>query len=162
MPRTADVPIRTTAWLIEVTSTADALAAEFARRYAERFGMGPVRLSSELVDALRRSDWPGNVRLLENTIARMVAMGGGGEIGLRAFDGASAAVTEPGAELPPDGTLSLREQVEALERSVISRTMASVAGNQSEAARRLGLSRGSLIDRLKKYGFAASATDSSA
>jgi two-component system response regulator AtoC len=56
----------------------------------------------------------------------------------------------------------LREQVEALERSVIARTLSSVAGNQSEAARRLGLSRGSLIDRLKKYGFAGSSTDSTA
>jgi len=56
----------------------------------------------------------------------------------------------------------LREQLEALERSVIARTLASVAGNQSEAARRLGLSRGSLIDRLKKYGFAASAADPTA
>ena len=139
-----------------------ALAAEFARRYAERFGMQDVRLAPELVDALQRADWPGNVRQLENSIARMVALGGGGEIGLQAFTGASSRIAEPGAEPPPDGTLSLREQLEALERSVIARTLASVAGNQSEAARRLGLSRGSLIDRLKKYGFAASATDSTA
>ena len=48
--------------------------------------------------------------------------------------------------------LTLREQVEALERGVISRTLANVGGNQSEAARRLGLSRGALIDRLRKYG----------
>jgi len=137
-----------------------ALAAEFARRYAERFGMGTVRLAPDLVEALQRADWPGNVRQLENAIARMVALGGGGEIGLAAFNGATPPAAEPGAEPPPDGTLSLREQVEALERSVIARTLASVAGNQSEAARRLGLSRGSLIDRLKKYGFAGSATDS--
>jgi transcriptional regulator with GAF, ATPase, and Fis domain len=139
-----------------------ALAAEFARRYAERFGMGQVRLAPELVEALQRAEWPGNVRQLENSIARMVALGGGGEIGVAAFNGAPARAAEPGAEPPPDDTLSLREQVEALERSVIARTLASVAGNQSEAARRLGLSRGSLIDRLKKYGFAGSATDSPA
>ena len=139
-----------------------ALAAEFTRRYAERFGMQDVRLAPDLVEALRRAEWPGNIRQLENAIARMVALGGGGEIPLEAFAGASSRVAEPGAEPVPDGTLSLREQVEALERSVIARTLASVAGNQSEAARRLGLSRGSLIDRLKKYGFAGSATDSTA
>src|SRR2546426_11836974 len=139
-----------------------ALAAEFARRYAERFGMQDVRLAPDLIDALQRAGWPGNVRQLENSIARMVALGGGGEIDLQAFTGASSRIAEPGAEPPPDGTLSLREQLEALERGVIARTLASVAGNQSEAARRLGLSRGSLIDRLKKYGFAASATDSTA
>jgi two-component system response regulator AtoC len=140
-----------------------ALAAEFARRYAERFGMDGVRLAPDLVDALQRADWPGNVRQLENSVARLVALSGGGEIALAAFGGgAPAAATEPGAEPPPDGTLSLREQVEALERTIIARTLASVAGNQSEAARRLGLSRGSLIDRLKKYGFAGGVSDSPA
>jgi DNA-binding NtrC family response regulator len=131
-----------------------ALAAEFARRYSERFGMQGVRLAPDLVGALQRADWPGNVRQLENAIARMVALGGGGEIGLEAFTGTSSGTVEPGAEPPPDGTLTLREQVEALERSVITRTLGSVSGNQSEAARRLGLSRGSLIDRMKKYGLA--------
>src|SRR5438270_762221 len=66
-----------------------ALAAEFARRYAERFGMAGVRLAPELIEALQRADWPGNVRQLENAIARMVALGGGGEIGLLAFSEAA-------------------------------------------------------------------------
>jgi two-component system response regulator AtoC len=136
-----------------------ALAEEFARRYGERFGMAGVRLEPKLIEALQLADWPGNVRELENSVARMVALGGGGAIGPQAFTQTASGTAEPGAEPPPDGTLSLREQVEALERSVISRTLTSVAGNQSEAARRLGLSRGSLIDRLKKYGFAGSAND---
>jgi DNA-binding NtrC family response regulator len=126
------------------------LTAEFARRYAERFGMQGVRLAPALIDLLQRSEWPGNVRQLENAVARMVALGSG-EIGAEAFTATHSAAVEAGAEPPPDGTLTLREQVEALERSVIARTLAQVAGNQSEAARRLGLSRGSLIDRLKKY-----------
>jgi two-component system response regulator AtoC len=139
-----------------------ALVAEFARRYAERFGVAGSRLAPDLIEALQRADWPGNVRELENSVARMVALSGGGQIGLQAFTRIASGTAEPGAEAPPDGTLSLREQVEALERNVIARTLSSVAGNQSEAARRLGLSRGSLIDRLKKYGFAGSSTDSSA
>jgi two-component system response regulator AtoC len=130
-----------------------ALAVEFARRHAERFGMHDVRLSPELLDALPRLDWPGNVRQLENAVARMVALSKGGEIGLEAFGTASAApAADPGAEPPLEGTLSLREQIDAVEFSLIRRTMAAVGGNQSEAARRLGLSRGSLIERLKKYG----------
>jgi len=137
-----------------------ALAGQFVRRYAERFGMDGVRLAPELVDALQRADWPGNVRQLENAVARMVALGGGGEIGVQALTGTAFRATESDAETLLDGTLSLREQIDALERSVIARTLAAVSGNQSEAARRLGLSRGSLIDRLKKYGFAGGATDS--
>ena len=133
-----------------------ALAVEFARRYAERFGMPHVRLLPELVDALQRVDWPGNVRQLENAVARIVALSTGGEIGLEAFTAASAATaTEADSEAPPEGTLSLREQLDAVERSLIRRTMAAVGGNQSEAARRLGVNRGSLIERLKKYGLTA-------
>jgi two-component system response regulator AtoC len=129
-----------------------ALAGEFALRHSERFGMQDVRLLPELIDALQQLDWPGNVRELENTVARLVALSAGGEIGLEAFAATSAApAAEAGEEALPDGTLSLREQVEAVERSLIRRTMAAVRGNQSEAARRLGLSRGSLIERLKKY-----------
>jgi two-component system response regulator AtoC len=132
------------------------LTVEFARRYSERFGMEGVRLSRELIEALQRADWPGNVRQLENAVARMVALGNPGEIGVKAFP---AAAIGPGAEPLPDGTLTLREQVEALERSVIARTLAEVSGNQSEAARRLGLSRSALIDRLRKYGFSSGAAD---
>ena len=132
-----------------------ALAAEFARRYADRFGMEGVRLSPELVDALRRAGWPGNVRQLENAVARMVALNGGsGEIAVEAFTGAASSAPDPAVDVSVGGTLSLREQVDALERSIIARTLAAVSGNQSEAARQLGLSRSSLIDRLKKYGFA--------
>src|SRR5437868_461385 len=130
-----------------------ALAAELARRYAERFGMQDVRFQPELLDSLQRLEWPGNVRQLENAVARIVALSTGGEIGPEAFAAASAApAADADAEAPPEGTLSLREQLDAVERSLIRRTMTAVGGNQSEAARRLGLSRGSLIERLKKYG----------
>ncbi|WP_242337602.1 MULTISPECIES: sigma-54 dependent transcriptional regulator [Anaeromyxobacter] len=132
-----------------------ALAAEFARRYAERFGMEDVRLSPALLAALRSADWPGNVRQLENAVARMVALGSSGELGPEAFGRPPAAAPEePGAESPPEGTLSLREHLDAVERSLIVKALAATGGNQSEAARRLGLSRSAFIDRLKKYGFA--------
>ena len=131
-----------------------ALAFEFARRYAERFGMQRVRLAPELLEALQRMDWPGNVRQLENAVARILALSTGGEIGLEAFATASSA---PAADAEgPEGMLSLREQLDAVERSLIQRTMTASGGNQSEAARRLGLNRGSLIERLKKYGMIAS------
>ena len=130
-----------------------ALTAEFARRHAARFGIQDVRLRPELIDSLQRLDWPGNVRQLENAVARIVALSTSREIGLEALTAASAApATDADAEAPPEGTISLREQLEAVERSLIRRTMAAVGGNQSEAARRLGVSRGSLIERLKKYG----------
>jgi two-component system response regulator AtoC len=137
-----------------------ALAHELARRCAERFGMDEARLSAALVARLAAADWPGNVRQLENVIARMVALGGGGELGPEAFDGPAAAPpATPPVEAPPadelaDGAHTLREQLDALERSVIARTMTASRGNQSEAARRLGISRNTLTERLRRYELA--------
>jgi len=130
-----------------------ALASEFTRRYGERFGTEDARLSPALIELLCQAPWPGNVRELENAVARMVALGTGAEIGVEAFASApSLAPAAPVGKPTSKGTPSLREQIELLERSVIARTLAAVAGNQSEAARLLGLSRGTLMDRLRRYG----------
>jgi len=84
----------------------------------------------------------------------MVALSGGGEIGVEAFARAPLRLVrnEPAAETPPERLLSLNEQIEALERRVIAETLAAVFWNQSTAARRLGLNRGTLRERLRKYG----------
>ena len=133
-----------------------ALAEEFTRRFGEKFGLPDVRLSPALLDRLSAEPWPGNVRQLENAVARLVALSSGAEIGAEALN--------PGApqEAPPifaegavdehavDG-LSLREQVEAFERGLIARALLGAHNNQSEAARRLGTSRATLIDKIKKY-----------
>jgi two-component system, NtrC family, response regulator AtoC len=139
-----------------------ALAHEFALRYSERFGAEEVRLSPALVERLAAADWPGNVRELENVVARLVALGSGGEIGPEAFAGTASAdvAPRPPAESQPapersDGSQTLRQQLDAVERSIISRTMTAVQGNQSEAARRLGISRNTLAERLRRYEIAA-------
>ena len=63
-------------------------------------------------------------------------------------------VEEPAADAA-EGQHTLREQLDALERSVIARTMTAARGNQSEAARRLGISRNTLTERLRRYDIAA-------
>jgi len=140
-----------------------ALAGEFARVYTDKFGLEELRLAPDLVEALARADWPGNVRQLENAIARLAALSAGGEVGLREFAAGAGDSDPTGVRRPTDdepgptegGGPSLREQVEAFERNVIARSLAAAAGNQSETARRLGVSRVTLIDKLKKYGLSA-------
>jgi two-component system response regulator AtoC len=150
-----------------------ALAVEFARRYGERFGLGAITLESPLIDALARADWPGNVRQLENTIARLAALSSGGVIGLADLESATGgpepssfsstsseamvAMDHGDVDEPPPLTdarngPSLKEQVEAFERGLVARALDATGGNQSEAARRLGVSRVTLIDKMKKYG----------
>jgi two-component system response regulator AtoC len=140
--------------LRERRSDIPALAEEFARRYGDKFGLAQLRLSPELLARLASADWPGNVRQLENTIARLAALSLGGIIGAHAFEPGSNESNAPHtldvgtAEFGP----SLREQVEAFERNLVARALESAGGNQSEAARRLATSRATLMDKLKKYG----------
>jgi DNA-binding NtrC family response regulator len=132
-----------------------ALAEEFAHRYARRFGLEDLRLSSELLARLAEADWPGNVRQLENTIARIAALSTGGVLPASAFDTTTRApLDHPGDEEvgTSEGGPSLREQVDAFERNLIARAFAAAGGNQSETARRLGTTRPTLQERLKKYG----------
>jgi len=150
-----------------------ALALEFARRYGERFGLGAIQLEPALIDALAKTEWPGNVRQLENTIARLAALSAGGVIGVADYEAATGgAITSDDATDPPVPAQepaasasaelepvidarhgpSLKEQVEAFERGLVHATLNATGGNQSEAARRLGVSRVTLIDKMKKYG----------
>jgi DNA-binding NtrC family response regulator len=120
-----------------------AMAELFRARYAERFGLDDARLSPALVDELCRRDWPGNVRELENTLARLLALSTGGELGPESL----AELARPTAAPSP----SFRAQIAAFERELLERTLADSGGNQSEAARRLELSRPTLIEKLKRH-----------
>jgi two-component system response regulator AtoC len=146
--------------LRERTEDIPPLAREFARKYSERFGLPDVaELSPELVELLSRAPWPGNVRQLENAIARCVALATGKIIGPSAF----AAVQLPqavNAESAPDPAgqgPTYREQMDAFERNLLAAVLAASHGNQSEAGRRLGLSRATLYDRLQRHGLLESA-----
>jgi DNA-binding NtrC family response regulator len=139
-----------------------ALAREFARHYGEKFGMGALQLEPALVERLVAAPWPGNVRQLENAIARLAALARDTTLTVddlgEAISAATTSIAEPESPWTDDGP-SLREQVEAFERGVIARALATTGGNQSEAARRLGTSRVTLIDKIKKYGLASRRTD---
>jgi len=128
------------------------LAREFARKYSERYGLGyVVQLSPELVEYLEQQAWPGNVRQLENTIARCVALATTKIVGLEALHAPQDSVDSSEASTSSAGP-SFREQVEAFERNLIAQTMRTSAGNQSETARRLQINRATLYDKLKKFG----------
>jgi two-component system response regulator AtoC len=121
------------------------LAEVFSRAAAERFGLEGVTLSSELLAALAARRYPGNVRELENVVTRLVALSAGGPLRESALEDAASPGQSP-------STGSFREQVETLERALLAGALETSAGNQSEAARSLGLSRVTFLDKLKRYG----------
>jgi Nif-specific regulatory protein len=153
------------------------LAEHFVQQFSRRYRKGPFRLSESARAALVTYAWPGNVRELENTIERAVVLASGPTIGGKDLAlearrslasqssvgipisgagqssvGISAAgqssVAIPVAEtdaivLPPD--LSLEEAERRYARAVLERE----GGNQSAAARALGVSRNKLARLLR-------------
>jgi two-component system response regulator AtoC len=108
------------------------LGEEFLRRYADKFGVPEVSLSPDLVDRLAKADWPGNVRQLENMVARLVALSPGGAIPPSAFAEPGGARVSPQSLLEVEGeptpeAPTPREQVEALERHLVARALAGGA-----------------------------------
>src|SRR5579862_2686191 len=67
------VPIRIPA-LRERPEDIEPFVRTFVRQYADRYGMGQVEVEPALVDAMKAHPWPGNVRDLENTVARLLAL----------------------------------------------------------------------------------------
>ena len=129
------------------------LAHHFLRRYSERLGKKVKALSQEAVDLLCGYRWPGNVRELENTVARLLAVAPDAKLTLALFRSLeSRPALAVDASRDPGPAHPLRRRVEAFERAIIAEQFEASGKNQSETARRLGVSRPALIEKLHKYG----------
>jgi DNA-binding NtrC family response regulator len=118
------------------------LAAHFLRRYAARYRKA-AEFAPDAMELLLRHAWPGNVRELDHAIERAVLMAEGGRV--RARDVGLGGST--------DGAGALDQMsLEDVERVLIQKALTRAAGNVSEAAKALGLSRSALYRRLKHHG----------
>jgi|SRR6185437_8208610 len=126
-----------------------ALAEFFVAKFARAAEKAVPKLTADALAKLTAFDWPGNVRELENVIERAVALGEGAELlarDLRLDLGASSKPAPTSALLPDGWTL------EQWEQAVIREALKRAAGNKSQAARLLGLSRNALRYRLSTMG----------
>jgi DNA-binding NtrC family response regulator len=95
-----------------------------------------------------RSNWPGNVRELKHYIERLFANTTGDAMYPDSLPNDLAGPREAPA---PTGTGRLNEEIESVERRLILEALETADGNQSQAARLLGIPEPSLRYRLKKY-----------
>jgi DNA-binding NtrC family response regulator len=137
------------------------LAMRFAKRASTRRGKTFLRFTREAEDFLVAYTWPGNVRQLKNCIERILLLTPSGEVNLRDLSFLKSAepatvssrfdpdfIGKAGFELPEGGF-----DLEALHRRIIKQALAKHQGNQTAAARYLGISRRVLQGRLKKLAF---------
>ncbi|HHH30255.1 MAG TPA: FHA domain-containing protein [Polyangiaceae bacterium] len=102
-----------------------------------------AQISDDAARLLRAHAWPGNVRELRNAVARAATLGG--DL-LRASDFVMLQRTAARADGP------LASVVGNAERDAISDALDACGGNQTRAARRLGITRRALIYRMEKHG----------
>jgi two-component system response regulator AtoC len=127
------------------------LAEHILRHVERRHGWGELSLSPEALSAIRQRPWPGNVRQLENALARAVIAARGRTIlpeHLDAEEPLDPAI--PAAGDPADG-LPLRALLAEVERRTIQRALQACAGKRTKTAERLGISRRQLFDKIREY-----------
>jgi transcriptional regulator with GAF, ATPase, and Fis domain len=162
----------------EIEGLVRMFAAEASRKY--RNGV-KVTLASDAMQLLLRYEWPGNIRELRNVVERAVVIAPGPLVGMEqlpverlnsTFASRSVATrrpnetprgaphllnTPPAAPALPEPTPApadrrLKDQVRALEEARIVDALAQCAGNQTRAAKLLGIARRTLTMKMEIYG----------
>jgi DNA-binding NtrC family response regulator len=124
------------------------LARAFLNRFAAQANRAMTDFTPEACERLRKHDWPGNVRQLQNEVQRAVLM-----CENKMVDVHDLSITDP--KMTNDlgvGNLTL---MEAMERNKIVEILKETQGNKLEAAKRLGIGRQTLYNKLKAYAIAA-------
>ncbi len=151
------------------------LATELLSRL-ERQGRGTARLTPAAMASLTRYPWPGNVRELANVMERLVIMYPEGVVDFAELPAkyqmegtdttpalamaeapplpvatAAVATAAPAAGLPAGG-IDLKEHLAQLERGFIQQALDEADGVVAHAAKRLGMRRTTLVEKVRKYG----------
>lgn len=123
------------------------LAEFFIRQFSQENGVRPITLTPAALEAMRSYNWPGNVRELRNLIEHLVVTRPGQTID------ASDLSEHIRVERPDDGIhLPLGLPLEQVEKEYILKTLDSVGGNRTRAAKVLNIGRRTLIRKLNEYG----------
>lgn len=147
------------------------LAQHFIGRFSADYGISGLELSQDAAEWLRKHDWTGNVRELQNLMERAVLLAGTGPIRTGHFlldgelhdldlegSGPDLPCQEPSEEASAQGSTQRREQdvpdlvpLEEMERRLILRSLDHTQGNRTQAAKLLGISVRTLRNKLNEY-----------
>ena len=120
------------------------LAERFLRQYGDLYNKVNLRLSEEAEKKLTSLPWYGNIRELQHAIEKAVILSDGGMISAEDIDGGN----QQRKEKPLEEVQTLDE----MESRMIEKTIRECEGNLSGVAARLGISRQTLYNKIKRYG----------
>jgi DNA-binding NtrC family response regulator len=122
------------------------LANAFLKRFAAQANRVIHGFAPDAMDRLTAFDWPGNIRQLQNEVQRAVLLNEGNEV-----VGADLSMTNVKAG-PSDSGDTNFTLLEGVERNAIVQTLKETGGNKLETAKRLGIGRQTLYNKIKGYG----------
>jgi len=134
------------------------LAEHFLKKYSEQMEKEVTGVSHEALELMMRYDWPGNIRELENTIERAVALEATPTVLAESLPPSvrgDASRSIPAGQAPPDALpasgFDLEAHVKEIERVYIAEALKRAGGVQVKAAELLGMSFRSFRYYVKKY-----------
>jgi transcriptional regulator with PAS, ATPase and Fis domain len=130
------------------------LARHFLQEFSRKFKKDFDAISPEAAEALARYAWPGNVRQLKNLIERIVLLEDGALLDAEHLPPEILGAVQGAAAGAAATSMSLAK----IEERHIRQIMRMTDGNKSRAARILGISRPTLIEKLKRMGAELEAT----
>ena len=124
------------------------LANSFLKKFSAQASRDLRGFKPDAIDRLTAFDWPGNIRQLQNEIQRAVLLSEGDEVAA-----ADLSITDVRASASgnPDSDTSFT-LLEGVERNAIISTLKETNGNKLETAKRLGIGRQTLYNKIKAYG----------
>lgn len=123
------------------------LVNHFVDKFAKKNRRNVERITSECMEYLCKYNWPGNVRELENAVERGVILMRGDHLTEQSLP---LPIQKYGQESSVDNVIQPSSLFEA-EKQLILQTLVETEGNKSEAARRLGITRKTLQNKIHKY-----------
>jgi two-component system, NtrC family, response regulator HydG len=122
------------------------LANSFLKRFAAQANRVLRGFTPSGIERLTMFEWPGNVRQLQNEVQRAVLLCEGDEV-----DATDLSITNVRRDIDggPDTNFTL---LEGVERNAIVQMLKETGGNKLETAKRLGIGRQTLYNKIKAYG----------